>query len=125
MHRAPGCAPSTTCARSRPDERDEQLARRIDERRGAAVSRARPAADRDRRAGPARAARPGVWGALFGVPAIQTFRSERENVDEDILSLAGVEIDLMQPIDPAGKPKVHEPALNHIRSAERRVGKEC
>ena len=56
----------------------------------------------------------GLWVDLFGVPAIHTFRSERENVDEDILSLAGVEIDLMQPIDPAGKPKVHEPPLNHI-----------
>ena len=64
--------------------------------------------------GPSKTALRGLWVDLFGVPAIQTFRSERENVDEDILSLAGVEIDLMQPIDPAGKPKVHEPALNHI-----------
>jgi lactoylglutathione lyase len=64
--------------------------------------------------GPSKTALRGLWVDLFGVPAIHTFRSERENVDEDILSLAGVEIDLMQPIDPAGKPKVHEPALNHI-----------
>jgi lactoylglutathione lyase len=64
--------------------------------------------------GPSKAALRGLWVDLFGVPAIHAFRSERENVDEDILSLAGVEIDLMQPIDPAGKPKVHEPALNHI-----------
>ena len=48
------------------------------------------------------------------MPAVGTFRSERENVDEDILAIAGVEIDLMQPIDPDGKPKVHDPRLNHI-----------
>ena len=64
--------------------------------------------------GASKAALRGLWVDLFGLPAIGTFRSERENVDEDILSLAGVEIDLMQPIDPAGKPRVHEPPLNHI-----------
>ena len=46
------------------------------------------------------------------------FKSERENVDEDILELGhgphAVEIDIMQPIDPAKKPRVDEPALNHI-----------
>ncbi|HSN25712.1 MAG TPA: VOC family protein, partial [Kofleriaceae bacterium] len=45
---------------------------------------------------------------------ISSFRSERENVDEDILSIAGVEIDLMEPIDAAKSPKVHEPRLNHL-----------
>jgi lactoylglutathione lyase len=55
-----------------------------------------------------------LWVDMLGLEVTGSFRSERENVDEDILSLAGVEIDLMQPIDPAGKPKVHEPALNHI-----------
>jgi lactoylglutathione lyase len=64
--------------------------------------------------GPSKAALRRLWVDLFGVPAIGTFRSERENVDEDILSLAGVEIDLMEPIDAAGKPKVHEPPLNHV-----------
>jgi lactoylglutathione lyase len=44
--------------------------------------------------------------------------SESENVDEDI-AVAGsgplkVEVDLMQPIDPDKKPKVHDPALNHV-----------
>ena len=39
-------------------------------------------------------------------------------MDEDI-AVAGsgplrVEVDLMQPIDPAKSPKVHEPALNHV-----------
>ncbi|KAJ1617494.1 Glyoxalase/Bleomycin resistance protein/Dioxygenase superfamily-domain-containing protein [Pavlovales sp. CCMP2436] len=55
---------------------------------------------------------------MLGVPCTGTFRSERENVDEDILRLGSgpfsVEIDLMQPIDPAKSPKVHQPALNHI-----------
>jgi lactoylglutathione lyase len=59
-----------------------------------------------------------LWVDLLGVPAEGTFRSERENVDEDILVLgrgAGrVELDLMQPIDPSARPRVHEPALNHI-----------
>lgn len=64
--------------------------------------------------GPSKAALRRLWVDLFGVPAVGTFRSERENVDEDILAIAGVEIDLMEPIDPAVAPKVHEPRLNHI-----------
>ncbi len=64
--------------------------------------------------GPSKAALRRLWIELLGVPAIGTFRSDAENVDEDILSLAGVEIDLMEPIDPAKKPKVHEPPLNHV-----------
>ena len=59
-----------------------------------------------------------LWVDLFGLEAVGTYRSERENVDEDILVLgagpARVEVDLMQPIDPAGKPKVDTPPLNHI-----------
>lgn len=64
--------------------------------------------------GPSKAALRRLWVDLLGVPAVGTYRSERENVDEDILAVAGVEIDLMQPIDPEAKPKVHEPRLNHI-----------
>ena len=64
--------------------------------------------------GPSKAALRRLWVELLGVAARGTFRSESENVDEDILSIAGVEIDLMEPIDPAKKPKVHEPPLNHI-----------
>jgi lactoylglutathione lyase len=64
--------------------------------------------------GPSKAALSHLWVDLFGVPKTGQFRSERENVDEDILTLAGVEIDLMEPIDPAKSPKVHEPRLNHI-----------
>src|SRR5688572_33118374 len=60
-----------------------------------------------------------LWVDLLGVRAESRYRSERENVDEDILVLgrgdARVELDLMQPIDPAARP----------RSEERRVGKEC
>lgn len=64
--------------------------------------------------GPSKAALRALWVDLLGIPATGTYRSEKENVDEDILSIAGVEIDLMQPIDPDAKPKVHEPRLNHL-----------
>jgi len=64
--------------------------------------------------GPSKAALHRLWVDLFGVPVTGNFRSERENVDEDILAIAGVEIDLMEPIDPAASPKVHEPRLNHV-----------
>src|SRR5262249_61976502 len=43
-----------------------------------------------------------------------TLRRGRENVEEATPAAAGAEIALMQPIDPHGKPKVHEPPLNHI-----------
>lgn len=59
-----------------------------------------------------------LWCDLLGVEKTGEYKSEKENVDEDILVMgkgAGrVEIDLMQPIDPEGRPKVHQPALNHI-----------
>ena len=64
--------------------------------------------------GPSKAALRHLWIDLLGVTEKGTFRSAKENVDEDILDLAGVEIDLMQPIDPDAKPRVHEPRLNHI-----------
>jgi lactoylglutathione lyase len=64
--------------------------------------------------GPSKAALKNLWVDLFGLPVVGTFRSDKENVDEDILSIAGVEIDLMEPIDPARAPKVHEPRLNHL-----------
>ena len=64
--------------------------------------------------GPSKAALRHLWIDLLGVTQTGTFRSERENVDEDILAIAGVEIDLMEPIDPARSPKVHEPRLNHV-----------
>ncbi|MCX5745063.1 MAG: VOC family protein [Proteobacteria bacterium] len=64
--------------------------------------------------GPSKADLRALWVDLLGVPSTGTYRSERENVDEDILAIAGVEIDLMEPIDPTKAPKVHEPRLNHV-----------
>ena len=55
-----------------------------------------------------------LWVDLFGLEQTGTFRSDKENVDEDILTLAGIEIDLMEPIDPSKSPKVNVPPLNHI-----------
>ncbi len=59
-----------------------------------------------------------LWIDMLGLQLSGDFVSESENVDEDI-AVAGsgplkVEVDLMQPIDPDKKPKVHEPALNHV-----------
>ena len=64
--------------------------------------------------GPSKAALRALWGDLFGIAVTGAYRSETENVDEDILTLAGIEIDLMEPIDPTKSPKVHEPRLNHV-----------
>jgi lactoylglutathione lyase len=59
-----------------------------------------------------------LWVDCFGLAVTGNFVSERENVDEDIAVLgAGVarcEVVLMQPLDPAKKPAVHEPPLNHV-----------
>lgn len=59
-----------------------------------------------------------LWVDLLGLEPTGTYRSERENVDEDILSLGTgpgrVEVDLMEPLDPAAKPAVHTTPLNHI-----------
>ena len=59
-----------------------------------------------------------LWIDTLGLEPVGQFRSESENVDEDI-AVAGagplrVEVDLMQPVDPERRPKVHEPALNHV-----------
>jgi lactoylglutathione lyase len=64
--------------------------------------------------GPSKAALRRLWVDLLGLTPVSTFRSESENVDEDILTIAGVEVDLMEPIDPEKSPKVHVPALNHL-----------
>lgn len=59
-----------------------------------------------------------LFSGLLGIEQVGTFMSESENVVEDILSVGPsgheVEIDIMQPLDPNKKPKVHEPTLNHI-----------
>jgi lactoylglutathione lyase len=59
-----------------------------------------------------------LWVDLLGLRPVGRFRSEAENVDEDIVELGEgphrVEVDLMQPLDPGRRPRVHEPALNHV-----------
>lgn len=58
------------------------------------------------------------WVDIMGLRFGHSYRSESENVDEDICELGAgpfvVEVDLMQPVDPEKRPKVHEPALNHV-----------
>lgn len=59
-----------------------------------------------------------LWVDTLGLELHGSYRSEPENVDEDI-AVAGkgafkVEVDLMQPIDPDKRPRVQEPALNHV-----------
>jgi len=59
-----------------------------------------------------------LWVEMFGLAVTGNYVSERENVDEDITQMGNgpfrVEVDLMQPLDPAKKPAVHEPPLNHV-----------
>ena len=59
-----------------------------------------------------------LWVDMFGLQKTGTFKSERENVDEDICAIGSgpfkVEVDLMQPLDPDKKPAVHTTPLNHI-----------
>lgn len=59
-----------------------------------------------------------LWVDMFGLSVTGNYRSEKENVDEDIAVMGGgpfkCEVDLMQPLDPGKKPAVHEPPLNHI-----------
>ena len=55
---------------------------------------------------------------MFGLEVTSTFKSEKENVDEDICSIGKgahkVEVDLMQPLDIDRKPAVHSTPLNHV-----------
>ncbi|MGD9264354.1 MAG: VOC family protein [Lysobacterales bacterium] len=59
-----------------------------------------------------------LWVDLLGLEPRGSYRSETENVDEDIVALGAgphqVEVDLMQPLDPAAKPRVQSPPLNHV-----------
>ena len=59
-----------------------------------------------------------LWVDLLGLEVSGHYRSDAENVDEDVLRIGdgptAVELDLMQPLDPNRSPRVHEPALNHI-----------
>lgn len=59
-----------------------------------------------------------LWVDLLGLELAGTYKSESENVDEDIARAGrgpfAVEVDLMQPIDPERRPRVSDPALNHV-----------
>ena len=59
-----------------------------------------------------------LWVDTLGLTPHGNFKSEKENVDEDIVTMGAgaftVEVDLMQPIDPEKKPRVDSPPLNHI-----------
>jgi len=59
-----------------------------------------------------------LWIETLGLRVTGNYRSERENVDEDIAAIGSgpfaCEVDLMQPLDPAKKPAVNEPPLNHV-----------
>ncbi len=59
-----------------------------------------------------------LWIDMFGLAVTGNYVSARENVDEDITAMGSgpfkVEVDLMQPLDPAKKPAVNEPPLNHV-----------
>lgn len=68
--------------------------------------------------GPSKARLKTLWIDMFGLQLTGNFVSEKENVDEDIAVLGSgpfkVEVDLMQPLDVEKKPRVDEPALNHV-----------
>jgi lactoylglutathione lyase len=59
-----------------------------------------------------------LWVDMLGLDVTGTFRSERENVDEDICAMGAgafkVEVDLMEPVDIDKKPAVHATPLNHV-----------
>jgi len=68
--------------------------------------------------GPDKARLQRLWVDMLGLHVTGTFRSERENVDEDICAIGSgpfkVEVDLMQPLDSEKKPAVHTTPLNHV-----------
>ena len=59
-----------------------------------------------------------LWVDTLGLEHAGSYRSEAENVDEDIAAAGSgplkVEVDLMQPLDPDRKPSVQSPPLNHV-----------
>ena len=68
--------------------------------------------------GPRRDVLEALWVELLGVQPCGQYTSASENVDESILRVGvaphEVEIDLMQPVDPEARPRVHQPPLNHL-----------
>ncbi len=59
-----------------------------------------------------------LWVDTLGIGIVGEYANENENVHEYILRVgrgaAAVEVDLMEPLDPDARPRVHEPPLNHI-----------
>ena len=59
-----------------------------------------------------------LWVDTLGLEITGNVVLDSENVDEDIAAMGQgpfkVEVDLMVPVDPDGRPRVHEPALNHV-----------
>ena len=59
-----------------------------------------------------------LWVEMLGLEVTGTYKSDRENVNEDICAIGSgpfkVEVDLMQPMDPEKKPAVHATPLNHV-----------
>lgn len=59
-----------------------------------------------------------LWIDMLGLSVTGTYRSERENVDEDIAAIGSgpfkCEVDLMQSLDPNKTPAVHNTPLNHV-----------
>lgn len=59
-----------------------------------------------------------LWVDTLGLELVGNYRSDSENVDEDIAVTGSgpfrVEVDLMQPLDPDKRPQVQNPPLNHI-----------
>src|SRR3990167_9429872 len=59
-----------------------------------------------------------LWVDMLGLEVTGTFKSEKENVDEDICAMGmgpyKVEVDLMQQLDPDKKPAVHTTPLNPV-----------
>lgn len=59
-----------------------------------------------------------LWVDTLGVEKVGEYEAASENVREDILQVGSgahaVEIDLMEPLDPEARPRVNDPALNHI-----------
>ena len=59
-----------------------------------------------------------LWVDMLGLEVTGTYRSESENVEEDICAIGAgafkVEVDLMQPLDPDKKPAVQNTPLNHV-----------
>jgi lactoylglutathione lyase len=59
-----------------------------------------------------------LWIDTLGLEPHGSYKSESENVDEDVAVMGAgatqVEVDLMQPVDPEKRPRVQDPPLNHI-----------